>query len=234
MGPDFMSASFMYGIDTTKIRYWLQTHSHSDHFSAAHLVTRMPVYAAENVPHLSLYASSKCIKNMSEKLSMEEFGANLFEKEWLNKLALSVNSVKYCENIKIDSYNVAAFDANHDDFDGASIYLVSDDKCKLFYGLDTNGITEETLNYLEEKNICLDLIVLDHTYGYDINANDHLNGNKFIKTINEMKSRNIIKKDTKIYASHISHEGNLPYNEFVLSARKNGYHVAFDGLEIKI
>jgi len=232
LGPDFMSSSFIHGVDTTKIRYWLQTHPHSDHFSASHLITRIAEYAVENVKPLSLYASSLCIQDMSEQLEREEHGANLFEMEWLKKLALDVNKVNLCEEFQCGSYSVVAFNANHDDKKGSSIYLVSDNSCKLFYGLDTSGITEETYNFLKDKHICLDILVLDHTYGYDVKANDHLTANKFIETINEMRNRKIVNQKTQVFASHISHEGNLPYDEFVLFAEKYGYDVAFDGLVI--
>jgi len=232
LGPDFMSSSFIHGVDTTKICYWLQTHPHSDHFSASHLITRTPEYAVENVRPLSLYASSLCIQDMSEQLGKEEWGANLFETEWLKKLVLEVNKVDLHEEFQCGPYSVTAFNANHDDKRGASIFLVSDNSCKLFYGLDTNGITKETYNYLENKQICLDVLVLDHTYGHDIKANDHLNANRFIETINEMRIKKIINQKTKIFASHISHEGNPPHDEFVILAKKNGYDVAFDGLEI--
>lgn len=232
MGPDFMSSSFIHEVNTADIRYLLQTHSHSDHFSACHLITRIAEYAAENVKPLSLYASLLCIQNMSEQLGREEYGANLFETEWLDKLVIDVNEVKYCEEFQCGSYSVTAFNANHDDKNGASIYLVSDNSCKLFYGLDTNGITEETYNYLNEKHICFDIVVLDHTYGYDVKASDHLTANKFIDTIKEMKNRKIITSNTKIFASHISHEGNLPHDEFQIFAEKHGYNVAFDGLTI--
>ena len=232
MGPDFMSSSFVHGVDTTNIRYWLQTHSHSDHFSASHLITRISEYATENIKSLSLYASSLCIKNMSEQLGSEEYGANLFETKWLNKLSLEINKVNYGETIQCGSYSVVAFNANHDDKDGSSIYLVSDNSCNIFYGLDTGGITVETYNYLEDNHICLDIVILDHTYGYDVKATDHLTANKFIETIIEMRNRNIIRQNTKIFASHISHEGNLLHDEFVLFAEKHGYDVAFDGLVI--
>jgi len=232
LGPDFMSSAFIHGVDTAKIRYVLQTHSHSDHFSACHLITRIAGYATENVKPLSLYASPLCIQNMSEQLGREEYGANLFEMEWLDKLAMNVNEVRYCEEFQCDSYFVTAFNANHDDKNGSSIYLVADNSCKLFYGLDTNGITEETFNYLEKKHICLDIVVLDHTYGCDVKADDHLTANRFIETINQLKNKNIIGQNTKIFASHISHEGNLPHDEFIVFAEKYGYSVAFDGLVV--
>jgi len=47
-----------------------------------------------------------------------------------------------------------------------------------------------------------------------------------------LKIKNIIGQKTKIFASHISHEENLPHDEFLIFAEKYGYNVAFDGLVI--
>ena len=234
--PDFMSASYMHGADTAKIRYWLQTHSHSDHFSAAHLITRLAEYAATDIQPLSLYASPQCIGNMSEKLGREEAGANLLEAEWLRKLSLIVTAVKHGEEFTCGSYVVTALRSAHDVTDGSYLYLINDNSRRLFYGLDADERTlrEETIGYFSDNNICLDAVVLDHTYGYDVKAGDHLNANQFIGIINEMKERGVINRDTKIFASHISHEGTLPHDEFVLFANRHGYDAAFDGLNITV
>ena len=136
IGQDFMSASFMHGVDATKIRYWLQTHSHSDHFAPSHLITRIAEYAVENIKLLSLYASSKCIQNMSVRLSKEEWsGANFIETEWLTRLRMEATSVKHGENFICGSYSVTALNTNHDIDDGSFLYLVNDNTKKLFNGL---------------------------------------------------------------------------------------------------
>jgi len=234
MGPDFMAASFAHEVDTTKICYWLQTHSHSDHFDASHLITRIAEYAAENVKPLSLFASSQCIQHMSEQLSREEMGANLVEVEWLRRLNLNVYNVNHGEEFICGSYSITALNSGHDVNDGSYFYLVNNGSHRLFYGLDADEVTlkEETMDYFSNHNIRLDIIVLDHTYGNNINASDHLNTNKVISIINEMRNRGIINQDTKIFASHISHEGNLLHDEFALFSNKNGYDVAFDGLVV--
>jgi len=234
LGPDFMTASFTHNIDTAKINYWLQTHSHSDHFSSEHIITRMTEYAVKDVNPLLLFASLKCIKNISEKLGKEEFGVNLFEEEWLNLLSLKINSLEYFAKSTFGDYSVTAFDANHDYNDGSSIYLISNNNLNVFYGLDTNGISDNVWDYLRNNRIHLDIIILDHTYGHNINANDHLNANKFIECINLMEDKGCISNKTKIYASHISHEGNLLHDEFEVFANNHRYSVAYDGLIIDI
>jgi len=237
MGPDFMSASFVHGVDTTKIRYWLQTHSHSDHFDGGHfLISRIAEYAAKNVNPLCLYASANCIQNMSKMLGRQWKDANLYETRWLDRLNLKVAEVKHGEEFSCGSYVITALSTHHDTNDGSFLYLINDHSRKLFYGLDADEMTlkGKTMDYFADNHIYLDVVVLDHTFGYGINLDAHLNANQVIETINEMKKRNIIDKDTKIFASHISHEGNLKHDEFVLFANKYGYDVAFDGLEIDI
>ena len=49
LGPDAINACNMYGIDAGKIKYLLQTHSHSDHFDAGHFVTRWSDYATKDL-----------------------------------------------------------------------------------------------------------------------------------------------------------------------------------------
>jgi phosphoribosyl 1,2-cyclic phosphate phosphodiesterase len=234
LGQDFMSASFMHEVDTTKIRYWLQTHSHSDHFSAAHLITRMAEYATVGIQPLSLYASLRCVRDMSEQLSREDAGANLIDAECIDRLGMTVHHITPGDEFLCGPYVVTALNSGHDNDNGSYNYLINDYSRKLLYGLDADERTfkRKIMDFLSRNHICLDIAVLDHTYGYDVNMPDHLNANKVIEIIDEMKKRGIANKNTKIFASHISHEGNLPHDEFVLFANRHGYDVAFDGLTV--
>lgn len=234
MGPDLMSAAFMHGVDTAQIRYWLQTHAHSDHFDAAHLITRIADYAAVDVKPLSLYASSPCIAHMSAKLGREEAGANLMEAQWIDRLSMSVNMVENGRPCSCGPYTVTALTSNHDENDGSMVYLVSDGCSTLFYCLDTDSLPGDTLDYLFENKVYLDVIVLDHTYGYGINGSGHLNANKVISILTTLERKSVIDQDTRALASHISHEGNPPHNALVLFARQHGYDVAYDGLVMTV
>ena len=236
LGQDLMSAAYMHQVDTMKIRYWLQTHSHSDHFSSSHLLTRLPYYATIDSPPLSLFASKTCMQNMSVHMDKEHQGANLLDPAWASRLNLDVNCVSPEEPFICGAYTVTALHSGHMAGEDAYYYLVNDGSDTLFYGIDADKHTlrGETLDYFTAKGIHLDILVLDHTRGYNIEADDHLNANEIIELIAEMKRRSIIDEHTKVLASHISHEGNLPHDEFAAFANQNGYDVAFDGLVVDI
>jgi len=90
LGPDIMSASFMHGISIADVKYCLQTHSHSDHFDASHLSTRIPEYATENVPNLDLYASNATLNKMSEMLRAEGYIKDILDPVEQKRLSINV------------------------------------------------------------------------------------------------------------------------------------------------
>lgn len=73
---------------------------------------------------------------------------------------------------------------------------------------------------------------MDHTFGDVDYSFSHLNEKLFIEQIKKMRKLGIIDNDAKIYGTHISHDG-LSYHEAIEErAISNGYHIAYDGLEI--
>jgi len=77
-----------------------------------------------------------------------------------------------------------------------------------------------------------DIVILDLTYGLNIDGGGHLNANQFIDHIQRMRDENLLKKNARIFATHISHEGNPIHSEMVEYGKKYGYEVAYDGLTI--
>ena len=51
---------------------------------------------------------------------------------------------------------------------------------------------------------------------------------------NNLKELNIIDNNTKIYGTHISHDGMGCHDEIEEIAVNSGYNIAYDGLEINI
>jgi len=232
LGPDIMSASFMHGISIAEVRYCLQTHSHSDHFDVSHFSTRVSEYGTINAPKLELYASNATLNQMSEMLRSEGYINNILDPKEQKRLNINVFPVKALQTFTAGKYQISAFPTNHDKSVDSLLYTITEGDFTVFYGVDTNTLPGETWQGFHNKNLQFDIVVLDHTYGPNIDGGEHLNANQFIEHIQKMRGENLLKKNARIFATHISHEGNPIHSEMVKYGKKHGYEIAYDGLVV--
>ena len=232
LGPDIMTAAFDFGLDLRKIRFWLQTHAHSDHFDAGHLITRWAEYAAEGVRPLDLVASRETILQMSERLSMEEPGASLEKPDWLERLQLRIHPVRHGDSVVIGRRCVTAVESAHDIRGGSLLYVVSEGDKAFLYATDTVRFTDRAMDLL--KGFRLDAVAIDHTYGPRINGSGHLNAGQAAEEISRLRSAGILKQEGRALATHISHEGMPPHRDLEAFAMRHGYETAYDGLSIAV
>ena len=230
MGPDFVTSLTMYDKDITKIKYLLQTHAHSDHFDAGHFATRWSEYATINPPHLTIFAHPKCLETMSKMIKSNE-DIDIFNTSYQQDLNITLNPILHSENVCFEDYSLTAIESLHDTQQGSLLYLVEHKGSKILYATDTTTFSINALNLLENQQ--LNCLILDHTYGEVLNCSGHLNEKQFRKEIHKLKQINAITDSTKIFATHISHEG-CP-NHVEMEKIANGlYKIAYDGLEINI
>ena len=234
LGPDIMSSSFLHGVSIADIRYWLQTHSHADHFDPSHLSTRVPEYAGKNMPPLKLYASSVSINKMSEMLRGIGYISDLNNVDDKRRLNLTVTAIKPMQTFNVGKYEVSAFPTNHDTSVESLLFAIKEGNKTIFYGTDTDDLPKETWESLHDKNLKFDLVILDHTYGPNINSVGHLNANSFERHIKLMAELNMLNDNIKVFATHISHEGNPIYSELEEYGKTHGYKVAYDGLVVEV
>jgi len=234
LGPDIMSGSFMHNISIADIKYWLQTHSHADHFDPAHLSTRILEYAGVNTPQLELYASEATINKMSEMLRGIGYISDLMNEKEQHRLNLKVNPIHTFQSIIFGSYTVSALTTNHDTSVESLLFTITEQGKSVFYGTDTDELPEETWVDLQKKKLVFDVVILDHTYGPNVNGGGHLNANNFEKHIKIMRDLSLIGDNTQIYATHISHEGNPIHSELEKYGNEHGYKIAYDGLVLTL
>lgn len=234
LGPDIMSGSFTCNVSIADIRYWLQTHSHSDHFDASHLQTRIPEYAGINTQTLELYASKASINKMSEMIEANGCVNGLLEQEDQKRLNLKIHIVNPSQTEVIGNYEVRAFFANHDKSVESLLYSIKSENKTVFYATDTDEFPEETWVALQGEKSKFDVVILDHTYGPNIKSGRHLNANGFEKHIKHMTELNILSNEAQIFATHISHEGNPIHSELEEYGKAHGYKIAYDGLVIEV
>lgn len=231
LGPDTQTAMTMYNKDMGKIKFLLQTHIHTDHYDEGLICTRIPYMGMKDHYKLEIYAHPECLKIMSERVNNYE-NADLISPEGSNKLNVQSYTINAGDVIDIGDYKVKAIESKHDVKHGSLLYVIMQDNKSIFYATDTPELTEKALEQL--KNIKLDIIIMDHTFGNVDYSFSHLNERLFIEQIEKLKSIGCVDQDTQIYGTHISHDG-MPYHEEAEKrAVSNGYRIAYDGMEIEI
>jgi phosphoribosyl 1,2-cyclic phosphate phosphodiesterase len=232
LGPDSVAASMAYNKTLTNIKYHLQTHPHSDHFDASHLTTRIPDYLSQNAHPLTICASNNTLKKMSEMIKSEGYIDNLFDSDNQDKLQISLQPINPFESLVLGKYHITALPANHDAKVEPLIYSISQNQKTLLYATDTDSISEPVWAAFHRHQMHFDIVILDHTYGLNTDSGGHLNANRFMDTINRLRSENLLNIHSRIFATHISHEGNPVHEEMVKFADTHGYEVAHDGLVV--
>lgn len=231
LGPDTQTAMTMYDKDMGKIKYLLQTHIHTDHYDEGLLCTRIPYMIMKEHNKLEIYAHPNCLNIMSARVNQYE-NADLISEEGSDKLKVHSNTLNAGDIVEFGEYKVKAIETIHDIKNGSLLYVISQNNKNVFYATDTPVLTENALNQL--KGIKLDVIIMDHTFGDVDYSFSHLNEKLFIEQIKKLKDINCVDGNTKIYGTHISHDGMSYHEEIEKRAIENGYDIAYDGLEIEL
>jgi len=234
LGPDSVPSLLANGLDPSQLRYLLQTHPHHDHFDQNHLLTRSADYGCVWATPLKLVASPGTLKRMSSMLHGTGFQGDLRSVQTQQALNLEVQPIEPGEAADLGDYHVTAFRANHDDAVEPLVYAVCSGGRSLLYATDTETLPEATRGQLLETRLMFSAVVLDHTYGPGHGQGGHLNAERFRATVAWLREARLLEEDARIYATHLSHEGNTEHEELSAYAHEHGYLVPWDGLTISV
>jgi phosphoribosyl 1,2-cyclic phosphate phosphodiesterase len=169
---------------------------------------------------------------MTTKLKSEWDGSDLFDVGERERLNLSIHAVGNLQTFGAGHYQITAFSTDHDREDNSLIYAVRENGFTILYATDTTAFCGDIWNGFRDKGLRFDIVILDHTYGMNTGGLDHLNANQFIEHVKRFKDEKLLAGDARIFATHISHEGNPIHSELVELGKKSGYEIAYDGLVI--
>ena len=236
IGPDIAAASFEHNLSLAGIKVCLQTHAHEDHLDAEFIISRHADYGTEVSRDLLFVGSSETLKAVDEIVRRRcEYGS-IFDADTQAALKMNVLTVALYESYTVGSYRVTGYPANHATDQASLLYSIEQGNHAVFYGTDTSVLSEEVWGRLLLHGTRHDLLVLDHTYGigFDSRPADHLASGDVIAHAKRFREVGLLKDNGMVYATHISHEGNLEHDEFDDYAMKHGYRVAFDGLRLQL
>lgn len=211
-------------LDLIDVKNVLITHSHSDHLYATDISMLAPGFAC--VPegyHLNFYGSDKVGELVKPKV------------ERIPKLA-SFTEVKAFEPLEVGGYEVTPLKAIHDTNAGPLFYMISDGKKTVLYAHDTHYFCDEVWDYFTKVQPKFDLVSLDCTNVLSpMTYIGHMSFTENKQVRDEFIAKGYATDSTVFVSNHFSHNGKGAfYDDFVVTAAKDGFLVSYDGMIIEI
>ena len=232
-GPDTYSNSLKYDFNLTNLEHLIITHPHEDHLYTEELWHRLKGFACQiGTPSLSIHGS--------EDTLMQLCRVDVELKGFQNQKRVIYDVMQPYETRAIGRYFVTPLPAEH----GTKtpfVYLIEEGSKSFLLLNDTGRPSYEVYDYLIKRGIVLDAISFDATYGYEnvlkkYGKADHHMGlldNVAVKGFLDMNG--IADGHTVCVATHFSHQGiDADYDRMCEHARKYGFLISYDGMELEI
>ena len=213
-GPHVADSFRIQGLDPAKVTDLLVTHFHGDHY-------KPEVIAA--------VAAARKAAGLDEPLQIWHRGD------------ARPDAIENCEfhpmevgqTYEIGDLKVKALASNHDQW--PAHYDIEADGKKLFYGCDGSWLLMATFYAMRQRKY--DCMILDATVG-DYSGDFRLGEHNSIPMIRLMeasfRTENVIAQDGKLVLSHLARTLHKPHEETAALLGKEGYIVAFDGMELLV
>ena len=216
------------GLDLSKVRYLLVTHSHQDHFYPQDLFTRGTYNAYDMVePTMDIYCN-QAVKDLFDRES-----AGKIEKEIAD--GMKWNVISEFEHIKTERYEIWSLKARHMKTENALFYLIKQGDKSFLQCNDTGLLFEEDYEFLSSLGVKIDAVALDSTMGGQNKSYfGHMNVQECIQTAERMRKSNFVKPNTRFVVTHFSHNGLLLHEEYEKICNPHGVEVAYDGMEMEL
>ena len=231
--PDAYYHALRFGVDLTKLRHLLITHSHMDHFYAHDFILRGYKYTSEPSLPLTIYGNAEVVKVFEEctRREMKDSVAPNY----------TLKEVTAFQSFWIeDRYLVTPLLAQHSKMEEALLYLIEEGDKAYLHLTDTGRLPKVTLDYLErhfnERGRVVDFVTFDCTFlratAGEVSRHMGLEDNKAMQE--EFLQRKIVNGHTRYAITHYSHN-SAPFSEMLQEMGKEyGYIPAFDGLCVEI
>ena len=210
------------GRDLTRLTTLIFTHAHNDHCAPVELQYRGPWFVVNpRPPSLHVFGSAEV---------MEEVRAALDDPD---DLGLELHPpLRAFQNVTTpDGTEIFPLPAAH--IPGTLLLRLTRQGRHLLYGHDSGTYPEETIRALEGTP--LDAALFDCTYGpqpHDYKG--HLGIEGVLQTIERLRAVGAVTEQTKLIATHFSHNGGMLHDDLVATFAPRGVAVSYDGMVVKV
>jgi len=227
---DTMMHAFYGGLDVRKYHHVIITHNHFDHLAYQELIDR-PIGATPHHYYTTRGSGEQIRSQMERGQKKDQTGhprPQMFP-VW--------HEIKYFEPFEVEGHTVTPLHARHVGPElEAAIFIISDGEKTILWGTDTGYFPDDTWEYLENTwDGAFDGVILDCTlHAEQAFTPSHMNLPQCIEVCERLEKAGKMKKDVKKFVTHISHLHELTHDELSAVAAKDGFTVAYDGLDAEI
>lgn len=221
LGPDLFAQQTAWGLDFSRLRHVLITHSHMDHFYPESLFFRHRGFSvlAEG-SWLSVYGNRKVEALLRERLASP-----------LEECAADFRAVRAGQEMDLgDGRTALCLAAAHDPAEDCLNYLLRSPEETILLGNDTGWWPTETWERLAEER--LDVVVLDCTYGLGNNYGGHLGVEQVLAARQELLRLGALHAGSRVIANHFSHNGRCLHADLQAALEPAGIEVGYDGMVV--
>lgn len=219
-----------YGINLGKIRNFLITHPHSDHFAPISLVCRGSLFAHNLKYEKAFFYGPYGLERIFDAV-IAPYGIDAKIRADIGFVEMSDRQTE-----KVDAYSVTALKAEHAPHLNSLNYVISDGVVNVLYLIDSGYPSKANLDYLCEQGYVFDCVVMDATMGYapvgEYVYHMGFEENKILK--NELITRGLANKETKFVATHFTHNKAETHGKIEAIYTGTDITVAYDGMEIEV
>jgi len=223
---DTLMHAFYGGLDLTKVRHCIITHSHQDHFYPEELCNRKVGFAhlQEEFP-LMVYGSENTLESLEalcQKVGMTE------------QRRVICHPVKPFEAFQAGEYTIHPLVADHEKRISPLFYWIEKGEKAILYAHDTFYFPEEDWEYLAQKKPYFSYVSLDCTELTTGWPGAHMSFAENIRVKERLLEMGCADEKTKFVVNHFSHNGGYTYDQMCPVVEKEGFEATYDGFTFEI
>lgn len=227
-GPDTLWTMVSFGLDYSRLRHLVMTHSHDDHLAVEQLSYRrkgFSVLPEESL--LTLHGNVRVRDRVLDELAARD------DARGLGRYQLDFSLMHAGDRHDLgEGVTVEALAASHTDNEEALNLLFEVGERQCLIGNDSGWWSDATWERVSRAR--LDVVVLDTTYGAGERGHNHMNAEQVASAALELGRLGALAPGARVIANHFSHNGRMLHRDLEAYFGPRGILVGHDGMEVEI
>ena len=220
--PDNYLHTLYGGLDLSRVKTLLFTHSHSDHCYAADLELLREPYTHTYSGQLQVFGNDAV-----EQKVLRVCGSLGGE-----RLRFQFHRIMPNETVTSGPYTITALRAVHAENETCLFYHIASGEDAVLYAHDTGAFTQENLDTLARLVLPLKLVSLDCTTQQHRDGKYHMGLADAVEQKERLLALGFADENTIFVVNHFSHNGGWLHEELERQAAAYGMAASYDGMSL--